>query len=228
MRRCDFCSGKLGLVVHRQWGRRFCKLSCKTAHQSRGRNASRRCDALNLSGRITCVLSLAAVIGTASAALAMVQYPAHRDAVSSRQLLPAVTHAVDRAIAEPRPNGRMTAVYYQPSAALFNSYTYCASVQLAGSSSNHKLQGEFRFPRFRTAPNVSPQIIASISAVPMQISAVLVSETVGRSGAVETKIVVEAETIFDVPASGFYFANLVVTGIPVIPPEKSESARVSH
>jgi hypothetical protein len=54
------------------------------------------------------------------------------------------------------------------------------------------------------------------------------SETVGTSGAVETKIVIEAETIFDIPASGFYFANLVVTGIPVIPPPKSESVGLSH
>ena len=63
-----------------------------------------RDQALNLSGKITCVLSLAAVIGTASAALAMVQYPAHRDVVSSGELPTAVTYAVDRAIAEPRPH----------------------------------------------------------------------------------------------------------------------------
>jgi hypothetical protein len=101
-------------------------------------------------------------------------------------------------------------------------------VQLAASNSNRKLQGEFRFPRFSAAPNISAQIIASISAVPMQVSAVQMSETVGTSGAVETKIVIEAETIFDIPASGFYFANLVVTGIPVIPPPKSESVGLSH
>jgi hypothetical protein len=53
-----------------------------------------------------------------------------------------------------------------------------------------------------------------------------VSETIGASGSVETKIVVEAETIFDVPASGSYYANLVVTGVPVIPREKSESTRL--
>jgi hypothetical protein len=62
----------------------------------------------------------------------------------------------------------------------------------------------------------------------MQVSAVQVSETIGASGSVETKIVVEAETIFDVPASGSYYANLIVTGVPVIPREKSESARLSH
>jgi hypothetical protein len=119
-------------------------------------------------------------------------------------------------------------VYYEPTPALFNAYTYCASVQLAASGSNHRLLGELRFPGFRAAPYVSVQIIASISAVPMQVSALQVSETVGPSGAVETKIVVETESIFDVPASGFYFANLVVTGVPVIPPVKSESARLSH
>ena len=110
---------------------------------------------------------------------------------------------------EPSRRTRLSPVYYEPTPALFNAYTYGASVQLAASGSKHKLQGEFRFPRFSAAPNVSVQIIASISAVPMQVSAVQVSETIGASGSVETKIVVEAETIFDVPASGSYYANLV-------------------
>jgi carboxyl-terminal processing protease len=44
--------------------------------------------------------------------------------------------------------------------------------------------------------------------------------------AVETQIVVEAETIFDVPANGIYYANLVVTGVPVIPPTKENSAKL--
>jgi hypothetical protein len=231
MRRCHFCGGKFGLTVHRQWGQRFCKLACKAAHQSRRREtlqARRQSDALDLSGKMTCVLSLAAVLGTASAALAMVQHPAHREEMSAVQVHPTSTYAGDRAVPQPPRNGRMDAVYYEPTPALFNAYAYCASVQLAASSSNHKLQGEFRFPRFSAAPNVSVQIMASISAVPMRVSAVQMSETVGPSGAVETKIVVEAETIFDIRASGFYFANLVITGIPVIPPPQSESVGISH
>jgi hypothetical protein len=45
-------------------------------------------------------------------------------------------------------------------------------------------------------------------------------------GAAETQIVVEAETIFDVHANGIYYANLVVTGVPVIPPTKENSAKL--
>jgi hypothetical protein len=33
MRRCDYCGGKLGLVVHRKWKLRFCKLACKNAYE---------------------------------------------------------------------------------------------------------------------------------------------------------------------------------------------------
>jgi hypothetical protein len=68
------------------------------------------------------------------------------------------------------------------------------------------------------------QIISSISAVPMRVSALRMSEIVGPSGPTETKIVVEAQPLFDVPASGFYFANLVVTGVPVTDPSASSTA----
>jgi hypothetical protein len=51
------------------------------------------------------------------------------------------------------------------------------------------------------------------------------SEIVGPFGPTETKIVVEAQPLFDVSASGFYFANLVVTGVPVTAPTPSSSAR---
>ena len=47
------------------------------------------------------------------------------------------------------------------------------------------------------------QIISSISAVPMRVSALRMSEIVGSSGPTETKIVVEAQPLFDVSASGF-------------------------
>jgi hypothetical protein len=48
----------------------------------------------------------------------------------------------------------------------------------------------------------------------------------GVSGAVETQIVVEAETIFDVPANGIYYANLVAIGVPIIPPTNRNSAKL--
>jgi hypothetical protein len=37
---------------------------------------------------------------------------------------------------------------------------------------------------------------------------------------------VEAETIFDVPANGIYYANLVVIGVPIIPPTNRNSAKL--
>jgi hypothetical protein len=49
---------------------------------------------------------------------------------------------------------------------------------------------------------------------------------VGVSGAGETQIVVEAETIFDVPANGIYYTNLVVIGVPIIPPTNGNSAKL--
>ena len=41
MRRCDYCGGKLGLIVHRKWRLRFCKLACKTSHEVRQRQQIR-------------------------------------------------------------------------------------------------------------------------------------------------------------------------------------------
>ena len=62
----------------------------------------------------------------------------------------------------------------------------------------------------------------------MQVHALKIEEISGVSGPVETQIVVEAETIFDVPAGGIYYANLVVTGFPVVPPTKANSAELLH
>jgi hypothetical protein len=127
------------------------------------------------------------------------------------------------------PGQSMTAVYFDPNPAPFKAFTYCASVPLGPSTSKRVLQGEFRFPAFSATPNVSVQIISSIGAVPMQVRALKIEEILGISGPVETQIVVEAETIFDVPASGIYYANLVVIGVPVVPPIKgSSAAELSH
>ena len=35
MRRCHYCGGKLGLIVHRKWRLRFCKLACKKSCEYR-------------------------------------------------------------------------------------------------------------------------------------------------------------------------------------------------
>ena len=54
----------------------------------------------------------------------------------------------------------------------------------------------------------------------MQVHALKIQEVPGISGGTETQIAVEAETIFDVSPGGLYYANLVVTGVPVVPPTK--------
>jgi len=82
------------------------------------------------------------------------------------------------------------------------------------------LQGEFRFPVFSATPNFSVQIVSSIAGAPMQVHALKIQEVPGISGGTQTQILVEAETIFDVSPGGLYYANLVVSGVPVVPPTK--------
>jgi hypothetical protein len=53
MRRCDYCRGKLGLIVHRKWRRRFCKRACKTAFECRRRDEVQR-----RWGRLACLSGL--------------------------------------------------------------------------------------------------------------------------------------------------------------------------
>ena len=55
----------------------------------------------------------------------------------------------------------------------------------------------------------------------MQVHALKIQEIPEISVGTETQIVVEAETIFDVSPGELYYANLVVTGVPVVPPIKS-------
>jgi hypothetical protein len=42
MRRCDYCGGKLGLIVHGKCRWRFCKLACKKAYAYRRREEMQR------------------------------------------------------------------------------------------------------------------------------------------------------------------------------------------
>jgi hypothetical protein len=146
------------------------------------------------------VLSVVAALNTACAGPAMAQHPTHHEAV----------------------------VYFDPSPAPLKAYTYTASVRLGPSTSKRILRGEFRFPVFGAPPSVSVQIISSIGAVPMQVKTLKMVEIPGDSGPVETQIVVEAETIVDAAPGGFYYANLVVTGVPLAPPTISGSAQLLH
>jgi hypothetical protein len=246
MKRCDQCGGRLGMTVHRKWSWRFCKLTCKTAFMHRrheevlrriralvtmfgfpGSETSSETEHAGMPAKMKFVLSVLAVLGTASAALALTQSPDHRHSTSVFQSQDQMgVDGSDRIALDSDVNPRQTVVYFDPAPAPFNAYTYSASAQLVASGSKRRLRGEFRFPVFRATPNVSVQIISSISAVPMRVNALKITETDGSSGAVETRIIVEAEPIFDVPASGVYFANLVVTGIPVSPSTGSKPAQL--
>jgi hypothetical protein len=179
-----------------------------------------------MSGRLKFLLFALTVLGTVSAGLAMAQTPAqHHSAPVSQSQHQVIVYGSDRVAPDLR-NPHQSAVYFEPTPAPFHAYTYSASAQLVASGAKRSLQAEFRFPVFKTTPTVSVQIISSISAVPMLVRAVKISETVGHSGAAETQVIVEAEPIFDVPAGGFYFANLVVTGVPVSRPTASRPAQL--
>ena len=149
------------------------------------------------------VLSVAIMLGAASTAQAAAQPPTERPtgSIVQRQV-PTSAYASDSVAPAPGQITRMTAEYFDPNPATFKAFTYCASVPLGPSISKRALQGKFRFPAFSATPNVSVQIISSTAAAPMQVYALRIEEISGISGAVETQIVVEAETIFDVPANG--------------------------
>jgi len=166
-------------------------------------------------------LCVAAVLGSTSAAHTTPQHPMIRQAESTAQ------HQVSRSASgadsfapAPGQSTRANDVCFDTSPAPFNAFTYCASVLLTPSSSRRVVQGEFRFPAFRATPNVSVQIISSIAGAPMQVHAVKIQEIPEISVGAETQIIVEAQTLFDVSPGGLYYANLVVTGVPVVRPTK--------
>jgi hypothetical protein len=166
-------------------------------------------------------LCVATVLGSVSAAQTAPQHPTTRETQSIVQHQVSRSASGDDSFAPaPGQSMRANAVYFDPSPAPFNAFTYCASVLLIPSSSKRVVQGEFRFPAFSATPNISVQIISSIGGAPMQVHALKIQELPGISGGTETQIVVEAETIFDVSPGGLYYANLVVTGVPVVPPTK--------
>ena len=101
-------------------------------------------------------LCVAAVLGSTSAAQTAPQRPTIRQTESIAQ------HQVSRSVsgddsfaAAPGQSTRANAVYFDPSPAPFNAFTYCASVLLTPSTSKRVVQGEFRFPAFSATPNVS-------------------------------------------------------------------------
>jgi hypothetical protein len=166
-------------------------------------------------------LCVAAMLGSTSAAQTAPQHPTMRqkESIAQHQVLRSAS-GDDSFAPAPGQSTRLSAVYFDPSPAPFNAFTYCASVLLMPSISKPVVQGEFRFPAFSATPNVSVQIISSIGGAPMQVHALKIQEIPGISGGTQTQIAVEAETIFDVSPGGLYYANLVVTGVPVGPPTK--------
>ena len=163
-------------------------------------------------------LCVAAVVGSTSAVQTAPQHPTIRQTEPIAQYQVSRSASGDDSFAPaPGQSTRANAVYFDPSPAPFNAFTYCASVLLTPSTSKRVVQGEFSFPAFSATPNVSVQIISSIGGAPMQAHTLKIQETPGISGSIETQIVVEAVTIFDVRAA---FINLVVTGVPVVPPTK--------
>jgi hypothetical protein len=166
-------------------------------------------------------LCVAAVLGSTSAAHTAPQHPTIRQAESTAQHQLSRSASGDDSLATaPGQSTRANAVYFDPSPAPFNAFTYCASVLLTPSTSKRMVQGEFRFPAFRAMPNVSVQIISSIGGAPMQVHALKIQEVPEILVGTETQIVVEAQTLFDVSPGGLYYANLVVTGVPIVPPTK--------
>jgi len=168
-------------------------------------------------------LRLAVILGIAITH-ATANEPTYRQPVPTapRQLSPG-GHASVGIAHRPEPIARATPAYFKPNPTPFSAFTYSASVQLSPSTSPRMLQGEFGFPAFSATPNVSVQVISSFGAAPMQVHAVKIEEIAGISGASETQIIVEAQTIFDVLANGIYYANLVVIGVPLTAPKDAST-----
>src|SRR5258707_11810078 len=100
-------------------------------------------------------LCVAAVLGSTSAAQTAPQRPTIRQTESIAQNQVSRSASGDDSFAPaPGQSTRANAVYFDPSPAPFNAFTYCASVLLTPSTSKRVVQGEFRFPAFRATPNV--------------------------------------------------------------------------
>src|ERR1700745_2083054 len=90
-------------------------------------------------------LCVAAVLGSTSAAQTAPQRPKFLQTIAQHQLSRSAS-GDDSLAPAPGQSTRANAVYFGPSPAPFNAFTYCASVLLTPSSSKRVVQGEFRFP----------------------------------------------------------------------------------
>jgi hypothetical protein len=187
--------------------------------------------------RAKIVLCIAAALSTDSLAPVMAQDVMAQDVMAQdprpagsgiQRQIAAGVDAKDRFSSAVDQTSHLTARYFDPNPAPSKAYTYAASVRLHPSSSKRIWLGELTFPAFNGTPTVSVQIISSISAMPMQVKSLKMIENPDSLDPVETRIVVEAEPIFDGVPSGFYFANLVVTGVPVSAPGQLGSAKLSN
>jgi hypothetical protein len=133
-------------------------------------------------------LCVAAVLGSTSAAQTASQCPTLRQTESIAQHQVSTSVSGDDSFAPaPGQSTRANAVYFDPSPAPFNAFTYCASVLLTPSTSKRVVQGEFRFPAFGATPNVSVQIISSIGGAPMQVHSLKIQEVPEISVGAPTK-----------------------------------------
>lgn len=164
------------------------------------------------------ILLVSVVFGLASVAHAAPGHPNRSLTISAAPQQVSVGYGSSGAAWGRKEPTHVAAVYFGANPTTFGAYTYTASVQLVGSGSKRGLKGELRFPAFSSSPAVSVQIIASAAATSVQVTAVKVSEISERHDTTETQIIVETETIFDVPANGLFYANVVVMGVPVSPP----------
>src|SRR6266700_3453117 len=124
--------------------------------------------------RTRIVLSVAIILGTACAALAAGRHDTLRQGGPALIQRRASTGADESysLVQPPDQSTRATAVYFDPNPTPFEAFIYCASVQLGLSASKKGLKGEFRFPVFSAAPNISVQIISSAAAPPTHVSAI--------------------------------------------------------
>jgi hypothetical protein len=173
----------------------------------------------------TKIVFIGTVLGITSSASAMAEGRAFRqtEAPVERQISAGAEKSDSSLV--PDQTSQLTGTYFDPSPAPFKAYTYSASARLHPSASRRVWHAELTFPAFNALPTVSVQIISSISAVPMQVKSLKIVENPASSAPIETQIIVEAEPIFDGVPSGFYFANLVVIGVPVMPPGDSPDRR---
>jgi hypothetical protein len=180
--------------------------------------------------KVKIVLPIAAALGTISLAPATAQDPAASQQPGSRiqRQIAASVDANDRFSLAPDRTSPLTGIYFDPTPTSSKAYTYAASVRLHPSTSKRIWIGELSFPAFNGTPAVSVQIISSIGAMPLQVKSLKIVDNSEPFDPIETKIIVEAEPIFDGTPSGLYFANLVVTGVPVREPKQSGSAQLSN